>query len=205
MYICGSNRQQDTTIFYNKMAMKSHIRSTVLLVILIVGYIHIVQLIVYYSNYFDRITARHFGRNEDNQTRTAIEVGTSNEQRQGQQDQEQTSSHTSSSSPPSSPPSSSSCQRYCPQKINKIVFTDKPTGISDRKGILHGLAQLSAYLCAQLVVPPPNELCSGWIQCTCPYHFHDVVGTHQIHSQWSCRPSQLAPCHIHQWCHETRF
>lgn len=50
------------------------------------------------------------------------------------------------------------CQRKCPHKNNTIIFTDKATGLGDRKGVLRGLAQLSAYLCAKLVVPPPSEL-----------------------------------------------
>lgn len=50
-----------------------------------------------------------------------------------------------------------SCRRYCPSRIGKIYFADTQSGLSDRKVILKYLSHLAGYLCAELVMPPPNE------------------------------------------------
>jgi len=49
------------------------------------------------------------------------------------------------------------CQRYCPNRVNKIYYADAPAGLSDRKVILRDLSQLAGFLCAEVIMPPPKE------------------------------------------------
>lgn len=57
-------------------------------------------------------------------------------------------------------PNSTSCQRKCLHYNNIIYYTDAPAGLSDRKVIIHDLAELAGYLCAKLVFPPPYVMLS---------------------------------------------
>lgn len=50
-----------------------------------------------------------------------------------------------------------SCQCHCPNRINKIFYTDDPQGLSDGKVILKDLTQLAGFLCAEIVMPPPRK------------------------------------------------
>lgn len=50
----------------------------------------------------------------------------------------------------------SSCWRHCPQRINKIYFEHGSAGLGDRLTVIHMLAQISGYLCAELEIPPPS-------------------------------------------------
>lgn len=60
----------------------------------------------------------------------------------------------------STKPNSTSCQRKCVHYNNIIYYTDAPAGLSDRKVIIHDLAELAGYLCAKLVFPPPYVMLS---------------------------------------------
>jgi len=48
-----------------------------------------------------------------------------------------------------------SCWRHCPQRINKIYYEHGEAGLGDRHSIIHNLAQIAGYLCAELEMPPP--------------------------------------------------
>ena len=48
------------------------------------------------------------------------------------------------------------CWRHCPQRINKIYFEHGSAGLGDKHTIIHMLAQMAGYLCAELEMPPPS-------------------------------------------------
>eukprot|EP00979_Chaetoceros_neogracilis_P014103 scaffold4441_cov157-Chaetoceros_neogracile.AAC.1 len=52
----------------------------------------------------------------------------------------------------------SSCQRKCSHHRNKMYYVDHGAGLGDRTTIIHDMAALAGYLCAELVLPPPSRL-----------------------------------------------
>ena len=53
-----------------------------------------------------------------------------------------------------------SCQRVCPRRKvnNKIYYVDNAAGLGDRKTMMDELSHLAAFLCADLLLPPPEHL-----------------------------------------------
>ena len=54
------------------------------------------------------------------------------------------------------PHNANACWRQCPQRINKIYFDHGSAGLGDKHTIIHMLAQMAGYLCAELEMPPPS-------------------------------------------------
>uniref|UniRef100_A0A7S1Z432 O-fucosyltransferase family protein n=1 Tax=Ditylum brightwellii TaxID=49249 RepID=A0A7S1Z432_9STRA len=50
------------------------------------------------------------------------------------------------------------CWRKCPQRLHRIYYNDPGAGLSDRRWVIHTLAELAGYLCAKLVLPRPVNL-----------------------------------------------
>ena len=61
------------------------------------------------------------------------------------------------------------CWRHCPQRINKIYFHHGMAGLGDRHTVIHMLAQMAGYLCAELELPPPS------VSLTTTHNNHKVV------------------------------
>lgn len=72
----------------------------------------------------------------------------------------------------------SSCRRVCSGRPikNKIYWAYGQAGLDDRKTIIHNLAQIAGFLCAEVVLPPPSRLLS-------PFHNNGMLIDDQL--EWS--------------------